>query len=339
MPAFATMSFAMRIAADLGYMAHFLPYHHHIDAGHERWNRVLAEELFDLIAFLRPRVIAYDGTMPFTGLLQALDAFRDTPSLWVRRPMWRPHHSVGMQSSHRFTAVVEPGELADSFDHGPTHAEQHRVLVVPPVLHHDPADRFERATARQALGLPEDAVVVAIQLGSGSNFDIRDVRHRLIEAVLRHPQAIALDLRSPIEIAAQPRSLDDRHRLATLFPAFLSSRAFDFAVTVAGYNNFHENVLGAIPTIFVPNEAPDMDVQLARAMFAELHGYGRVLRRDHDVYRIREIVDYMFDPASRRSIKEKCESLSWSNGAADLSDFVTDLASTVRADYDVTRLF
>ncbi|WP_100962177.1 hypothetical protein [Bosea sp. FBZP-16] len=64
-----------------------------------------------------------------------------------------------------------------------------------------------------------------------------------------------------------------RRRTIDLFPAFRYSSAFDICVSAAGYNAFHENLLGAIPTIFVPNEAEEMDLQLVRAKYAEVWGW------------------------------------------------------------------
>ena len=48
------------------------------------------------------------------------------------------------------------------------------------------------------------------------------------------------------------------------------------AIAAAGYNTFHEQVLGAIPTLFVPNEADEMDLQASRARWAELTRRGRL---------------------------------------------------------------
>ncbi|KAB0681353.1 glycosyltransferase [Aureimonas leprariae] len=329
---FATMSYAMKIAADAGYPTHFISYHRHYGADPKRWNRALREELFDLIAFTRPEAIAYDGSYLFAGLLDAIAEFPATPSFWIRRPMWRDSHAVGLAGAETFDHVVEPGELADRFDAGPTKPLQQFAYLTAPVLHLDPAQRLGRDAARRALELPEDACVVALQLGSGRNFDMRPIRDGVI-AFARRRKLIVLEFASPIrdEFAAREPAADN-HRIVECFPTFLYSQAFDFAVAAAGYNTFHENVFGAVPTIFVPNEAAEMDIQLNRARFADIFGYGCLLRRDHERSGLTELLDRMLDPSERAEIARRCRRLSYRNGAADIARLMAQSTCYLRTD-------
>jgi hypothetical protein len=335
---FATMCYSLRVAADAGYLTHFLTYHRHIDADAGDWNRVLAEELFDLIVHTRTAVFAYDATSVFSGVLDALESHPDVFSVWVRRPMWREVHRRFLESSSRFDAVIEPGELAEDFDTGPTAAKRSEVLLVPPVLHMDPSERLDRNAARQALNLPEETTVVALQLGSGANFDMRGVRRAIVAALLARPDTIVLDIRSPLAASeGDGVAPDPRLRVTTLFPSFRYSLAFDAAVSAVGYNTFHEQILGAIPTLFVPNEAPEMDRQLARARWAELTGRALLMRRDHDLHRARSLVERLLDPAERARMTTRCKATAWTNGAIEIARYIEDHARLVRTDYDVTR--
>ena len=301
-PVFATMSYAMKIAADEGYHAHFLTYHRGIDAAPEDWNDVLAEELFDLISHLRPAVFAYDATAVFDGVAAALAMDPNLFSIWVRRPMWRESHRPFLEMADAFDAVIEPGELADEFDHGPTKEARDRVLLVPPVLQLGPDERLGRKAARQFLDVPDGMIVVALQLGSGSNFDMSGVRGAVLKALLDRPDTLVLDIRSPIRADFGPdEPLGPRHRIVELFPSFRYSRAFDAAIAAAGYNTFHENILAGIPSLFVPNEADEMDLQLNRARWAELGGFGLLMRRDHDLAHVDSLVERLLDPAERET--------------------------------------
>ena len=94
--------------------------------------------------------------------------------------MWRESHRPFLEMADAFDAVIEPGELAGEFDHGPTSEVRDRVLLVPPVLDLEPNERLERLAARRFLDVPEGVTVVALQLGSGSNFDMRGVRNGVI---------------------------------------------------------------------------------------------------------------------------------------------------------------
>ncbi|WP_260684754.1 glycosyltransferase family protein [Rhizobium laguerreae] len=335
---FTTMAYSMRVAAEAGFQCHFLPHHRVLGAEAGDWNNTLAEELFDLIAHLRPTVFAYDATAVFDGVARCLSLYPELFKVWVRRPMWRQEHAMFLDYSDRFDAVIEPGELAQDFDHGPTASCRHEVLVVPPVLHIDPRDRIRREDARDLLDLPDDATVVAIQLGAGINFDMGEVRNRLIRELLRHPKVIALEIRSPIAVAAlQTEPLGERHRIVSLFPSFRYSKAFDAAISAAGYNAFHEQVLGAIPTLFVPNEAEEMDLQINRGRWASLTGHGWLLRRDFDLPLSARYVEQLLDPLEQQRIASRCAGIEWTNGAAFIARFLEDHARMVRTDRDLSR--
>ncbi|RWF76111.1 MAG: glycosyltransferase family 1 protein [Mesorhizobium sp.] len=337
-PIFATMSYAMKLATDAGYHTHFLHHHHGIDADLHDWNLVLAEELFDLFIHLRPRVFAYDASAVFEGVVSALATHPNMYSVWVRRPMWPENHRGFLEHARSFDAVIEPGELADEFDHGPTRAMKEWAYVVPPVLLLAPDERLERSAARQFLSIPDDATVVALQLGSGSNFDMRPVREAVVAAVLARPDTVVLDLRSPIraDFAPDPPR-DPRHRVVELFPSFRYSRAFDAAVAAAGYNTFHENILGLVPSLFIPNEAVDMDLQLSRARWAQLSGMALLLRGRFDLSRVDDLVEQLLDPSERATMTARCLKLEWRNGADDIARFIEDHARIVRTDWDVSK--
>jgi glycosyltransferase involved in cell wall biosynthesis/UDP:flavonoid glycosyltransferase YjiC (YdhE family) len=335
---FATMSYSMKAAVEAGFQAHFLPHHGMFDATPDDWNNTLAEELFELVAHLRPSVFAYDATAVFEGVTRALAMYPSLFKVWVRRPLWREAHRVFLQFSHCFDAIIEPGELAQDFDHGPTAAFRNEVLLVPPVLHLDPGERMQREDARVALGIPDDATVVAVQLGSGANYDMTEVRRRLIEEVLRRPETLVLELRSPVASDTEwSGTLRPRHRIVSLFPSYRYSRAFDAAISVAGYNAFHEQVLGGIPTLFVPNEADEMDLQVNRARWAELTGRGWLLRRDFDLPLAPCHVERLLDPSERAGVTKRCAAIDWTNGAAIIARYLEDHARMVRTDWDVTE--
>lgn len=334
---FATMSKAHSIVQDSGYLSFFLPHHASIDVPSENWNTMLAEELYDLIKFIEPPVLAYDATAVFRGVTEVLAEFPDLISVWVRRPMWAPFHEPFMQSETSFDLILEPGELAHAFDHGPTLHGNVPVHTVSPVLQIDPTARLSRESARAALGLDDEVRVVALQLGSGVNFDLSGARREIIDAILEYPDTFVLDICSPLVNVRAECSEKPRYRQISLFPSFRFSRAFDAAVSVAGYNAFHEQVLGAIPTLFVPNEAPEMDRQAARGRWAELTGCGLMYRRDRDDGKARFLVRQLLDTEEQSFIRSRCHAIRWKNGAIEIAEFIEDNARLVRTDRDVTK--
>lgn len=333
-PVFATMSYAAAVAAGRGFPVEYLPGSSVGDLAPEVWNGDLAETLLELLIRLRPRVAVVDSTMPFPGMLRALEVYREAFTIWVRRPFWREEHRPFIEAFDRFDAVIEPGELAEGFDRGPTTEQRTFAHVVAPVLHVGPADRLPRAEARRRLGLPADATVIAMQLGGGNNYPLGDLPSRIAAAVLSDPDAVLLEVRSPIRQGpAAPLPDHPRHKVATLFPFAEMIAAFDAAVLAAGYNAFHEAIAAGLPTIFVPNEGLWMDQQVNRAIWAELSGCGLVCRRDLNQPRIPELVGRLLDPAARADMTARCADFAPAvNGADQIARFVEDCAVLVRAD-------
>ncbi|MEO5615501.1 MAG: glycosyltransferase [Cypionkella sp.] len=332
-PFFASMSYAISIARQAGYATEFIPHHRSGAVTPQAWNNHIAELVFELLTRLRPSVVVYDSTAPFEGILRALRQYGDTFSIWMRRAMWQEVHRPFLEALWSFDAVVEPGELAGELDAGPTRDQQGWVLSLPPVLHLDPHDRLSRKTAREILNLPEDAMAVSLQLGGGNNFPLGHLRERLIAEVLEQGAQI-IEFLSPIRGGmADPPVAGPGHRQMRDFPQYRLSRAFDAAIGMAGYNSFHENLLGGLPTLFIPNEGPEMDMQVNRAIWAELAGCGLCLRRDHDSPRAEALIGRLLDPGEQARMRKAATQLPQGrNGAAILADFIEDHARLSRAD-------
>lgn len=331
-PVFATMSYALKVVIEAGYQAHYLNHHRSAGASVKDWDRVFAEELLELITHVRPSIALYDATAVFPGVVNALSAFPECFSIWVRRPMWRQSHDIFTGYSHSFDAIIEPGELADEFDRGPTKTLQHRAYVVPPVLQIEPSQRLTRALARKVLGVGDEKVVVVLQLGAGNNYDLSEVRNKMLSALLQRPDVTVVELPSPIRNAPLPPAENSRHIIRELYPAFKYSRAFDAAVSAAGYNSFHENILGGVPTLFVANEGDETDLQMNRALWASLTGCGLSMRRDIDLPNVQALIDRLLDPIERAAMSERCKRIQWTNGAEKIADFVEDHIRLVRSD-------
>jgi hypothetical protein len=329
-PVFLTLSQAVRLVKDAGYLAEFIPFHRYLNCEPERWNGVLAEELHEALTFYRPRVVVFDGNAPYPGLMSALAGFPEIISVWMRRSMWSPFHAKWLEPSASFDAIIQPGELASAFDLGPTQAFADVVHHVPPILLVDPSSRLSREEARKALDVPEGRILVALQLGSGNNFSFNAIREAVVAALFANPGVEIVEFVSPAQDAA-PSDGGPRHAVKAIYPSFRYAAGFDFAVSAAGYNSFHESLLGAIPTVFVPNEADEMDRQISRARFAELRGCGRLLRA-FDLYAVAAVVDDMMDPGSRDRMRQACRELAVENGAGEAANFIADLARFIRTD-------
>lgn len=327
--AFLTMSPGFKLVQERGYLAQFIPFHRYTGADPDQWNVALAEEVSDFLGFYRPDTVVFDGNVPYSGLLNALSGFPWINRVWIRRGLWSELNADALGRSASFDAIVEPGEFSARFDTGPTAAESGNVFRTSPIVLVDPAARMSRDDARTALGLPQDRTIVAMMLGAGNNFDMKRLRDQIVSCLLSRPDVIVAEILSPIRYERAPESSDPRHVQKRLFPAFAYSAAFDFVVSGSGYNSFHESMLGAIPSIFVPNEAPEMDNQLLRARHATQIGCGEMLRCGEAV-RVKEVIERVMDPHSRAAMIARLRKLELENGASNAAGFIERLTASVR---------
>ncbi len=329
-PVFLTFSQAVRVVREQGFLAEYLPFHTYLRCDIGRWNEFLREELGELISFYDPRVLVFDGHVPYGGLLGALGDHPQVISIWCRRGMWGAGKGAGtIQREGQFDAVIEPGDLAQAFDRGLTTQHRERTRPVGPIRLLDPCDMLGRDEARRALNLRPDGPAALVLLGAGNNYDYAPVRKVVLGRLERagNVQIVAAEWL----IAAQPAALPEQITRLADYPISRYLAAFDLAVSAVGYNSFHELLFAAVPTIFVPNENPQQDDQLARAAFAESQGLGLCVRRGA-VYRLGPAIDRLLDPEVRASIRARCATLAAPNGALEAARIIEEMAYARRAD-------
>ena len=329
-PVFLTFSQAVRIVREQGFLAEYLPFHTYLRCDIGRWNEFLRKELNELISFYDPRVLVFDGHVPYGGLVGAIDDNPQLTSIWCRRGMWGAHRGAEtIKRERHFDAVIEPGDLAESFDRGLTTQYRDRTRPVGPVRLLDPGDMLGRDEARRALDLRPDGPAALVLLGAGNNYDYELIRKVVLARLQRagNVQIVAAEWL----IAERPVPLPEHIIRLVDYPISPYFAAFDLAVSAVGYNSFHELLFAGVPTIFVPNENPQQDDQLARAAFAESHGLGFCVRRSA-VYRLGAAIDRLLDPEVRASIRARCTTLAVPNGALEAARIIEEMAYARRAD-------
>lgn len=318
-----TLSQAAPVVAAAGFDVSYLASYRRPGSGTDRaWNLRLRDVFAALVAERAPDVIVFDGVHPYRAVTDVLSRPGAPPSIWCRRPMWRAGSSVApLRRQGAFDVVLEPGELAAEADRGPTTGLRSEAIRVDPIVYLDRDELLDRERAAAELGLDPGRRTALVTLGQGGAVDA---------AVARTLAALAR--REEIQVAALESSLapglevpDGVVHLRSTFPMSRYLRAFDLAVSAAGYNGFHELIAFAVPTLFVPM-ARNTDDQFARARWAATAGVGLAVEGADDGT-LEDRVAELCDPGRGAELASGCERAFAANGAADAAALVSAVAA------------
>lgn len=329
-PVFLTFSRAFKLVREQGFLVEHLPFHRALGCQVTPWNRFLAQELAELIAFYEPAALVFDGNVPYQGLLDALERHPDVWSVWCRRGLWQPGQGRQVvDREHRFDLVIEPGDLAEAWDRGLTTQHRAKTRRIGPVRLLEADELLAREAARTALGLAGDRPLVLMQLGAGNNFDYAGLARAAARLLASRFGAGVVVADWPMAEARLELPVDARR--IEVFPLARYLRAFDLVISAAGYNAFHEVLLAGVPAIFVPNEHPQQDDQLSRARFAESQGLGLAVRTD-EVYRLPQAIEQLLAPDAGAGIERRCAALPHGSGASEAAALLLDMVRTRKVD-------
>lgn len=321
-PIFFSMSQGVPVVAEYGIPYEYVPFNSSMKVSSQEWNDYFEERLVEAVRSFSPEAVVFDGVWPYAGLLRGIRRSK-VLSVWVRRGMWKPHISPAqLQRAPEFDLVIEPGDYASAFDVGATTkvADSHRVGPIT-VLNNN--ELLTRSQARSELGMAEEMNYVLVTLGAGNINDVSDIQSEFVDAV--HdlgPQWRAVVTRATISNSAS--NGDSRAIELSVFPLARYARAFDFAVSAAGYNSYHEWINAGLPTIWVPNHETMTDDQAARSRFAEDVKIGVDLAAP-DREQIRNTVIGMSNFETRALMSRRALEMNIDNGARGAADAIVTL--------------
>jgi UDP:flavonoid glycosyltransferase YjiC (YdhE family) len=324
-PIFLTMSQAVGVIGRYGFHGEFVPYHSYYGGDADYWNRGLLARLQAMVGFYDPRVILFDGNMPYAALVDLRRVCPDRRFVWLRRGLWRPETGkTAIDRSAIFDVIIEPGEFAAEADRGLTRTRQGQVVRVPPVTLLGPDEILDRTAARAELGIPPEARAVIVLLGSQNNYDYGQIRRTIGNRLGTRPNVVLVEAEWMISENKGAPGIAGARALSG-YPLARLFRAFDFAVSAAGYNSFHELLSIGIPSIFVPNENPSMDEQEARAAWAERAGLG-ILVRAHQIDRLSWALDALQGPEVAARMRQNAAALPRTDGGAAIARLIMEQA-------------
>ena len=236
------------------------------------WNMLVEEMLCLIFDTHAPKNFIFDGAFPYRGMLDAIHGRENLNRVWVRRGMFKKGKSVPVGSIEHFDLIVHPGDAVNVKDSEIQHNVE--VLNTDPILLINQNDMFSRDDARNRLGVPDDSIVVYVQLGAGQINDIDSEIKITVECLLDNEDIFIVIGESML--GERVKISNKRVTILRDYPNSLYFNAFDFSIQAGGYNSFHEMRSMKLPTLFYPNLNTGMDDQKSRCLISVGEGWGIV---------------------------------------------------------------
>jgi hypothetical protein len=327
-PLFFTLSAAAPVVREQGFPVEYMGSYDTPGAGsHLEWSRRLRGRVAGLLNERRPSVLMFDGAHPYPAAIRAMHDVPGLTTVWSRRALWQPGRGRPILAlAAAFDLVLEPGELAADEDAGLTARRRDEAVRIDPITYCDPSELLSRTDAEQAVGLEPGRVNALVALGQGPEVDAA-VR-RCLERLAGRPDVQVAALES--SISSRLAVPDGVLLLRDTYPVSRYYRAFDFAVSAAGYNAYHELIRFAVPSVFVPMTR-ELDDQAARARHAEHAGIGLACEGPGSE-RLEDLVEQLLDPERRERMSACARGLGLANGAEEAAGLLSRLAAGGRSE-------
>ncbi len=296
----------------------------------EKWDKYLRDRLLALVEETGATVLSFDGVVPYPGVIAAKNSNSNLALVWVRRGLWqkKPQRFVLGLQSRMMDKIIEPGDIAREYDHGPTAIRKDAVLTSPVSLF-QPTHAMLREDAKKALGLDPHRPAVLVQLGTGDS-DVNEKMSAALSGLLGWKDLQVILTKAPRDKNGKslaPDGLDIK--VLRYFPLANVLHAFDAGVCATGYNGVHELLPAGLPTVFVSN-IRGTDDQEARAQWC--HDKGFALRADQsDLSDITAKVRELQDSVTRERLSKKCKELPAANGGVEIAKILFELATKTQA--------
>lgn len=273
----------------------------------------LRDRILLLVEEFKPSVIVFDGVVPYPGLLDAMSQC-DIPMVWMRRGLWQKNtNPKPLRDSHWFDLILEPGDVGDSLDVGPT-AGRTDATKIGVVSAANPATALNREAAAQALGIDSKQKTILFNLGSST---IEGGLGPIAEVLNDFPDWQVITTKDELGRSKSFTNSKQVHTLQGIFPLHPYLAAVDLALTSVGYNAAHEFVGMSVPAIYVA--APSItDDQVARAQAIANANAGWVVLQQNSLEvakTLRAVLENATVELAQKS--QNCTAIrsGWSNGA------------------------
>lgn len=291
-----------------------------------KWDLYLRDRLVALIDETNAKVLTFDGVVPYAGVIAARIARPNVKLIWIRRGLWQKkiHRFALPLQSKAMDLIIEPGDFAFAYDHGPTSKRKDAIRTAPVSLY-QASEALDRKESRELLGLDQNRPAVLVQLGTGAD-DANEKMTAALKGLLDWPGLQVVLTKEPIDKSGKslaPAGLDIK--VVRYFPLAKVLAAFDAGICATGYNGVHELLSAALPTVLVSN-IRGMDDQEARAKWC--HDNGFALRANQaELADITRTVKLLQSQDIRNGLSKKCASLPVPIGGEEIANKLVKLAN------------
>ncbi len=276
------------------------------------WHRgYLRDRIVALAEEVDADVIAFDGVVPYAGLLAALRRL-PVAAVWVRRGVWRADASTApLAFADLFDLIIEPGDLGDRMDAGATRGrgDARKVGVVTQA---GPGSMLARASAAGALGVDPERPTVLFNVGSNAIVGL----DLIMEQLAARDDINVVTTKDALGRNRSGAGASRVHTVSGMFPLYPYLSAVDLAVTSVGYNAAHEFTACAVPTVLVPANNVTDD-QRARALAMQAQGVGVVVEASQPEQLAATVEGLIDDALARGAMASAAAALQaqWGDGA------------------------
>ena len=303
-----------------------------------KWDLYLRDRLVALIDETDAQVLTYDGVVPYAGVIAARIARPNVKLVWIRRGLWQKkiHRFALPLQSASMDLIIEPGDYAFAYDHGPTSTRKDALRTAPVSLYQS-NEALSREESRDILGLEQNRPAVLVQLGTGAD-DANEKMTAALKGLIGWPGLQVVLTKEPVDKNGKslvPEGLDIK--VIRYFPLAKVLAAFDAGICATGYNGVHELLAAKLPTVLVSN-IRGMDDQEARAKWC--HDFGYALRADQaNLKNITESVKKLQDANIRTSLSGKCSELPAPIGGEEIANKLIKFISSPSRSNNLARVF
>lgn len=236
-----------------------------------QWNKLFLEQLSGVLKYHNPQMLVFDGTYPYLGLIKSMNQLADIKKVWIKREGSKVAESdtVSKEKEKFFNFIITPREA------GAFVPQEAGRIYCDPIVYLEKSELLDKGQLLSQWKVPENSIVVYIQLGAGN---INNITTDLAVLVQTLKQIKGTFIITGESIIGKDLKIQENNIMILKdYPNSRFFKAFDLAICASGYNSFHELLHFGVPSIFIPNRETKKDDQFGRAMRAVKANAGMIL--------------------------------------------------------------